>query len=200
MAAGLGGGSSDAAATLKGIDLLFGLGTPRERLMEMGLKLGADVPFFLSWPTALARGVGEVLTELTPPVETWLVLVNPGFEISTGWVYSQLNLRLTNNFNSITLPPFEGQTLNAGLLASCLHNDLERVTAGKYPQIKEIKESLLRFGALGALMSGSGPTVFGVFESRPAAEDAAGRLGGKGWTVLVTRTISAWPEPVSAFL
>jgi len=196
MAAGLGGGSSDAAAALKGVDILFGLGTPNARLREIGLTLGADVPFFLSWPTALAEGVGERLTELPNPKETWLVLVNPGFEVSTKWVYSNLNLGLTNSINSIKLPPFEGYAHDAGLLTSYLHNDLERVTAGKYPQINEIKVRLVGEGALGALMSGSGPTVFGVFRDRSAAEAAAARLKLPGWTVLATCTVSAWPKPL----
>lgn len=195
VAAGLGGGSSDAAATLIGINLLFGLGISRRRLRDIGLKLGADVPFFLSWPFALAEGVGEVLRELPPPEETWLVVVNPGFPVSTKWVFGSLNFELTNNINSITLPQFEGQALNAGLLASYLHNDLERVTVVKYPRINELKERLVSEGALGALMSGSGPTVFGVFEGRSAAIDAAEKMAGPGLFVQATRTLSAWPEP-----
>jgi 4-diphosphocytidyl-2-C-methyl-D-erythritol kinase len=195
VAAGLGGGSSDAAATLKGMDLLFGLGIPGPRLREMGRALGADVPFFLSWPTARAEGVGEVLTELPSPAEAWLVLVNPGFGVSTRWVYESLNLGLTNSPNDITLPPFKGPAYDAGLLVSYLRNDLERVTAGRYPQIEEIKRRLVEEGALGALMSGSGPTTFGIFSLRTEAERAAQRLHGHGWRVVVTRTISAWPAP-----
>ncbi len=195
VAAGLGGGSSDAAATLRGMDLLFGLGIPDARLREMGRALGADVPFFLSWPSARAEGVGEALSELPPPVETWLVLVNPGFGVSTRWVYENLNLGLTNSCNDITLPPFKGPAYDAGLLVSYLRNDLERVTAGRYPQIEEIKRRLVEEGALGAMMSGSGPTTFGIFSLRTEAERAAQRLQGHGWRVMVTRTISAWPAP-----
>jgi len=200
MAAGLGGGSSDAAAVLKGMSVITGIEVPRARLMDAARALGADVPFFLSWPTALAKGVGEVLTELASPEEIWLVLVNPGFFVSTKWVYESLNLGLTNNINSIKLPQFEGQALNAGLLVLYLHNDLEQVTADKYPQIKEIKDGLVREGSKGALMSGSGPTVFGVFERRLEAERAAARLSRPGWTVLATRTISAWPAPAAGIL
>ena len=195
VAAGLGGGSSDAAAALRGMDLLFGLGIPAERLREMGRALGADVPFFLSWPSARAEGVGERLTELPPPAETWLVLVNPGFGVSTKWVYESLNLGLTNSIDDITLPQFRGPAYDAGLLVSYLRNDLERVTAGRYPQIEEIKRRLVEEGALGAMMSGSGPTTFGIFSLRTEAERAAQRLHGHGWRVIVTRTISAWPEP-----
>jgi 4-diphosphocytidyl-2-C-methyl-D-erythritol kinase len=200
MAAGLGGGSSDAAATLRGMSALTGLSIPHARLVEVARSLGADVPFFLSSPTALAEGVGDLLTELRPIDETWLLLVNPGILVSTKWVYESLNLGLTNSHNSIKLPQFEGQAIDAGLLVSCLHNDLEQVTADKYPLIKEIKERLIREGARGALMSGSGPTVFGVFERRHEAEKAAGRLTRPGWTVLVTRTIPAWPGPVVTIL
>jgi 4-diphosphocytidyl-2-C-methyl-D-erythritol kinase len=196
VAAGLGGGSSDAAATLKGINLLFGLGIPAGRLREIGRSLGADVPFFLSWPSARAEGVGEVLTELPPPEETWIILVNPGFGVSTRWVYESLNLGLTNNPNNITLPPFMGPAYDAGLLVSYLRNDLERVTASRHPQIEEIKRRLVEEGALAAMMSGSGPTTFGIFSSRADAEAAAGRLAGHGWKVIVTKTISAWPEPI----
>jgi 4-diphosphocytidyl-2-C-methyl-D-erythritol kinase len=195
VAAGLGGGSSDAAATMKGINLLFGLGISDRRLRDIGVRLGADVPFFFSWPCALAEGVGEVLSKLPLPDETWLVIVNPGFPVSTGWVYGSLNFELTNKFNSIKLPQFEGQAPSATLLASYLHNDLERVTVVKYPRINELKEQLVGEGALGALMSGSGPTVFGVFEGRSAAFEAARRMAGPGLFVQATRTISAWPAP-----
>ncbi|MBI5695785.1 MAG: 4-(cytidine 5'-diphospho)-2-C-methyl-D-erythritol kinase [Nitrospirae bacterium] len=198
VAAGLGGGSSDAAAAMKGVAMLYGLEIPRGRMADIALGLGADVPFFLSWPCALAQGVGERLTELPPTEETWIVLVKPPFGVSTAWVYSQLNLGLTNTYNSITLPPFEGRPLNAGTLVSCLRNDLERVTVSKYPLIKEIKERLLETGAVAAMMSGSGPTVFGVYRDRAGAEASARSLDGAGWAVHVTRTILAWPEPERA--
>jgi 4-diphosphocytidyl-2-C-methyl-D-erythritol kinase len=195
MAAGLGGGSSDAAAALRGMEALYGA-LPRARLMELALSLGADVPFFLSWPCARAEGVGERLTELPSPDGVWLVLVNPGFAVSTRWVFENLKIELTNNHNNTTLPPFEGRMPGAGFLVSLLHNDLERVTAVRYPEINLMKESLAGAGALGALMSGSGPTVFGIFEDAGAALGAAERLKRPGWTVIATSTISSWPEPV----
>jgi len=196
VAAGLGGGSSDAAAVLRGMNILFGLGLTDALLREAGRPLGADVPFFLSWPSARAEGVGEVLTATLPPEETWLVLVNPGFSVSTAWVYGNLKLVLTNISNSIRLPASEGQAYGAGLLALCLDNDLERVTAERYPEINEIKGQLISEGAKGALMSGSGPTVFGVFADRAVAEAACKRISRPGWTVLTTRTIKSWPSPV----
>ncbi|MGA2192978.1 MAG: 4-(cytidine 5'-diphospho)-2-C-methyl-D-erythritol kinase [Nitrospirota bacterium] len=195
VAAGLGGGSSDAAATLRAVNRLAGHRVPEGRLKEMALTLGADVPFFLGSPCAVAEGVGERLHELPAPEETWLLLINPGFAVSTRWVYSNLNFELTNRFNNINISRFEGQAKNARLLARHLHNDLERVTVVKYPLIKVLKERLVDEGALGALMSGSGPTVFGVFEDKTAAEVAARRFDEPGLTVLVTKTIMSWPSP-----
>ncbi|HEY3347156.1 MAG TPA: 4-(cytidine 5'-diphospho)-2-C-methyl-D-erythritol kinase [Nitrospirota bacterium] len=195
-AAGMGGGSSDAAATLKGMVLLFGLDIPDARLRQIALGLGADVPFFLSWPCAMAEGVGEVLTELSPPDETFIVAVNPGFPVSTGWVFSSLTFELTNTYNGIRLSHSGGLSgKDARTVAPYLRNDLERVTAVKYPQINEIKGRLVEFGAFGALMSGSGPTVFGVFGSEQEAESAARRIARPDWKVIVTRTISSWPVP-----
>jgi len=193
VAAGLGGGSSDAAAVLRGMEVLYGA-LPRVRLMELALSLGADVPFFLSWPCARAEGVGERLTELPSPDGVWLVLLNPGFAVSTRWVFENLKIELTNNHNNTTLPPFEGRMPDAGFLVSLLHNDLERVTAARYHEIDLMKDSLLGEGALGALMSGSGPTVFGIFEDAATAFGAAQRLKRPGWTVIATRTISSWPD------
>lgn len=201
VAAGMGGGSSDAAAVLKAVGLLYGIGPPDARMRELALALGADVPFFLSWPCSKAEGVGERLTELAPPGETWMVVINPGFEVPTRWVYENLNFRLTNIVNNITLPAFTGRAGkegDAGLMASYLYNDLERVTADRHPLIREIKFRLTEKGALGALMSGSGPTVFGIFPDRHAAALAAEAVKEPGWTVAVTRTITAWPEATVA--
>ncbi|HEX9860454.1 MAG TPA: 4-(cytidine 5'-diphospho)-2-C-methyl-D-erythritol kinase [Nitrospirota bacterium] len=195
MAAGLGGGSSDAAAALRAVDLLFELSTSAETMHGLATALGADVPFFLGWPTSLARGIGEELSELVPPAETWLLLVNPGIAVPTKWVYDNLNLGLTNNLNSTTLPPFVGCPLTDGPMLSFLHNDLESVTLGRHPVIKEIKDRLSELGAAGSMMSGSGPTVFGIFRSREDAERAAGGVKGEGWRVIPTRTLARWPEP-----
>lgn len=198
-AAGLGGGSSDAAAVLKAVRLLFGLKTPDGEMKKAALGLGADVPFFLSWPTALAKGIGEELSPLIPPAESWLVLVNPGIEVPTKWVYDNLNLGLTNTPKNIRLPEFMGRPLYEAPMAGSLHNDLERVTIGRYPLIKAVKERLEKEGAAGTLMSGSGSTVFGLFSSRDGALAAAKRIETPGWTVIATRTISAWPEPELLF-
>jgi 4-diphosphocytidyl-2-C-methyl-D-erythritol kinase len=195
VAAGLGGGSSDAAAVMRAVRLLYGLEVSDDELKNIGLGLGADVPFFLGTPSAVARGVGERLLPLVSPAESWLVLVNPGVSVSTGWVYDNLNLGLTNPTKNIRLPEFLGQSLCDGPMLDLLHNDLERVTVGRYPVVKAVKERLAVEGAAGVLMSGSGSTVFGVFSSRDKAQSAAGRITVPGWIVLATRTISSWPEP-----
>ncbi len=211
VAAGLGGGSSDAAAVLKGLNILTGGAVSEERLREIGATIGADVPFFLSWPLALAEGIGERLKALDPLGGIWLVLVKPAFGVSTAWVYSQLNLGLTNKSGDIKLPELNifadrmAESADAGqparpadvsIVASCLKNDLERVTILRYPEIDVLKRRLTEAGALGALMSGSGPTVFGVFRTEADARKAAEGLKDTGCRLIVTRTIPSWPAPV----
>jgi len=200
MAAGLGGGSSDAAAALRGTNILYGLGLSDARLREVGVRLGADVPFFLSWPSALAEGIGDILTEAPAPSGVWVTLVNPGFPVPTGWVYSNLNLGLTNTADSIKLPHLQGLASGEGYgpmrVASVLKNDLEPVTIGRHPEIGDIKARLIELGAAGALMSGSGPTVFGVFDDGEKAAAAARALARPGWFTTATKTLSRWQDPV----
>jgi 4-diphosphocytidyl-2-C-methyl-D-erythritol kinase len=185
VAAGLGGGSSDAATVLMGVNDLLGLGLSETELMAMGVKLGADVPFFIFKRTALAEGIGEVLTPLAAVPPAWLVLVNPRLPVSTAWVYQ--NLQLTNRDTISTIPLFFDTVRD---LCAVLANDLESVTIGRYPVIREIKEQLLREGAVGALMSGSGPTVFGVFESETDARACAARIAaGSGWFSTAAKTV-----------
>jgi 4-diphosphocytidyl-2-C-methyl-D-erythritol kinase len=171
-AAGLGGGSSNAATTLTVLNDLFQFGFDRERLIRIGARLGADVPFFLYDSTAWAFGIGEILEPAEPPPGMWLVLVNPGFEVPTKWVYQSLNLPLTKTPLKYSIPSFSG----IRELAAALSNDLEKVTVARYPVLEELKGFLLRQGALGSLMSGSGPTVFGLFENEPDAIQAEGAL------------------------
>jgi 4-diphosphocytidyl-2-C-methyl-D-erythritol kinase len=171
-AAGLGGGSSNAATTLTVLNNLFQFGFDRERLIRIGARLGADVPFFIFGSTAWAFGIGEILKPAEPPPGMWLVLVNPGFEVPTKWVYQSLNLPLTKTPLKYTIPTFSG----VRDLAAALSNDLETVTVARHPVLEELKGFLLRQGALGSLMSGSGPTVFGLFENEPDAIKAEGAL------------------------
>ena len=167
-AAGLGGGSSNAATTLTVLNELFRLGLDRDRLIRIGARIGADVPFFIYGNTAWAFGIGEVLQPAAIPSGLWLVLVNPGFEVATKWVYQSLNLPLTKTAIKYSIPSFSG----ARELAAGLSNDLETVTVTRYPVLEELKRFLRTKGALGSLMSGSGPTVFGLFESEPDAIQA----------------------------
>jgi 4-diphosphocytidyl-2-C-methyl-D-erythritol kinase len=186
VAAGLGGGSSDAAAVLMGVNRLLELGCSNEELMELGVKLGADVPFFIYGPRAVAEGIGEKLTPLEQMPELWVVLVNPNVPVSTAWAYK--NLQLTSKkINDILPRSFEDVPAVCVMMA----NDLETVTIPAFPVIGEIKERLLAQGALGAMMSGSGPTVFGIFAGEAVARQAAELLSATtGWFVAVTKSIT----------
>ena len=185
MAAGLGGGSSDAATVLMGLNDLLKLKLTDEKLMSIGVKLGADVPFFIFKKTALAEGIGDRLSavEGLPPV--WLVLVNPNIHVSTAWVYQ--NLQLTKKSDTDKLPKFSNTIED---ICSLLANDLEAVTINRFPVIQEIKDTLLASGARGVLMSGSGPTVFAVFEKEQQASDCQKEIAqNTAWYSLVTRTV-----------
>ncbi|MBT0652338.1 4-(cytidine 5'-diphospho)-2-C-methyl-D-erythritol kinase [Geomobilimonas luticola] len=185
VAAGLGGGSSDCATVLMGLNQLLGLGLSDARLMEIGVKLGADVPFFIFGKTALAEGIGEQLTaiEQIPPV--WLAIVNPNVPVSTAWVYQ--NLQLTNRSDDFKMPRLYSSIAD---ICAILGNDLEAVTVKRYPVISEIKERLRSLGAVGALMSGSGPTVFGIFEKEEEARQAVADLAREtGWFAVAARTL-----------
>ena len=185
VAAGLGGGSSDAATVLLGMNELLELGLGIERLMEIGVTLGADVPFFVFGKTALAEGIGDVLTAIDAAPPLWLVIVNPNIPVSTAWVYQ--SLRLTGGRIGDTIPRF---FKDVAAVCAVLSNDLEAVTIERYPVIGEIKEKLVAAGAAGALMSGSGATVFGIFEAEEEAQRAARSLAGvSDWFVAAVRTL-----------
>lgn len=185
VAAGLGGGSSDAASVLMGMNVLLGLDFSDERLMEIGVKLGADVPFFIFKKSALAEGVGEQLTAMPAMPAAWVLLVNPGVHVSTAWVYR--NLQLTNRPELAKLPYFYGSIED---VCTVLSNDLESVTIPAFPVIADIKAAMLRSGALGAMMSGSGPTVFGLFRNQETAECARKTLiADTGWFAVAVETI-----------
>ena len=171
VAAGLGGGSSDAATVLMGMNEILGLNLSDQCLMEIGLKLGADVPFFIFKQTALAEGVGEQLQVMPEMPKLWVLLVNPGVHVSTAWVYQ--NLKLTDRPELVKLPEFFSSIED---VCSILSNDLETVTIPEFPVIEEIKKQLLKAGAAGAMMSGSGSTVFGLFRDRQSAEAAKDSL------------------------
>ncbi len=181
VAAGLAGGSSDAAAVLVGINRLFELGLSKKELMERGVKLGADVPYCILRGTALAEGIGERLTVLPAPPACQVLLAIPKMHVSTKYVYENLNVQEIK-----VHPDIEGQiealcAKDLTGLSKRMGNVLETVTVPVCPAVKELKETMLQMGALNALMSGSGPTVFGLFEDPEKARRAYGKLqGGSG--------------------
>ncbi len=179
MTAGLGGGSSDAATTLIALNKICSFKLKKSELIKIGSKIGADVPFFIFGNAALATGIGDKLKHLRklPPLN--LLLIKPGFELSTKMVYKNLNLRLTSGKNNYSIP----RILDLSDIIQVLHNDLESVSMKIHPELADLKKLLLSHGALGALMSGSGPTVFGLFrngkEARKALEVIAKEVSGQ---------------------
>jgi len=188
-ASGLGGGSSNAASVLIALNRLMKLHLTPELMMEMGEKLGADVPFFLfPGKTALAEGIGEKLKAISLKPRLYLVLVNPPIPISTPFAYQRLNRQLTKKPEDIINIPSKIEGLSD--LIPLLSNDFEEVIFFLYPEIKEIKERLVMEGAEGSLMSGSGSTVFGIFGDRREALKAYQRLKLEtDWKVFFTRSI-----------
>lgn len=181
MAAGMAGGSADCAAALKGMNQLFNLGLDNKALMERGVKLGADVPYCVVGGTALCEGIGEILTPLKQLTGMHLVIATPDVNISTPWVFKRLVL------NENTIHPDTKLLLKAvddgdmKLLAGNMYNVLETVTASEYKEIGELENIMKNGGALGSIMSGSGPTVFGIFEDESkalAVYDAIKENGG----------------------
>ncbi len=171
--AGLGGGSADAAATLVGLNELFGLGLSDEELRKIGLKIGADVPFCLSGGTALGEGIGEVLRPLPPPPPHYLVIAKPAAGAETARVYQSYDERpKEGNFSAS--PAVEAlRRGDLGSLVRALGNDLAPVAEGLVPEVRELEEELLRAGALGAVMSGTGTAVCGIFSSEAGARAVA---------------------------
>ncbi|MCR5356451.1 MAG: 4-(cytidine 5'-diphospho)-2-C-methyl-D-erythritol kinase [Lachnospiraceae bacterium] len=180
VAAGLAGGSTDAAATLKGMNELFDLGLSQKELRDLGVKLGADVPYCIMGGTALSEGIGEVLTPLKKMPECGILIAKPGIGVSTGYVYNAYD-SLEEKYHpdvDAMIKAVENGDIN--LIADNLGNSLEGVTVKEHPVIGSIKEEMLKAGALGSLMSGSGPTVFGLFNDREEAQYAAGIIKDTG--------------------
>lgn len=176
MSAGLAGGSTDAAAVLYGINRMFRLGLSAQELRDRGAKLGADVPFCLMRGTVLAEGIGELLTPLTHCPPCAVIIAKPAISVSTKMVYEMLDrtpVRIHPDIDGMI------RSIDAGDLtgvAACMGNVLEEVTIPMYPVIDEIKKQLVRSGAIGAMMSGSGPTVFGLFSDAEQAKRAYNAL------------------------
>jgi 4-diphosphocytidyl-2-C-methyl-D-erythritol kinase len=188
IGAGLGGGSTDAAATLVGLNRLLKLRWSATQLEKIALEIGADVPFFIRGRPARARGIGERLRRLRQVPRFWLVILYPGLAVSTAWVYQNLRLKLTKpsvNTSIVTSPK------SFAKLEGLLINDLEAVTIKRYPQIGLMKNRLARAGAAGVLMSGSGSSVFGIFRSKRKAQDAFRRLRNEeGAQAFLVRVLS----------
>ena len=189
LGAGLGGGSSNAATTLKAMNQLLKINLPKKELMAMGLEIGADVPFFFLEGAAIASGIGERLKKIELP-GLWFVLIYPNFEVSTRWAYQNFILtkrRFHFNLHGLLRTPKE--------ISNLLWNDLEEVVSRECPQIGVMKKMLYSAGALGALMTGSGPTVFGVFSEEGGASEAYKKVKkmvrGRGWIILNARSIPA---------
>uniref|UniRef100_UPI0038CC049A 4-(cytidine 5'-diphospho)-2-C-methyl-D-erythritol kinase n=1 Tax=Anaerosolibacter carboniphilus TaxID=1417629 RepID=UPI0038CC049A len=190
VAAGLAGGSTNAAAVLLGLNNLWDLGADKEALMELGMKLGADVPFCILGGAALAEGIGEKLTPIQGLENTWVVLCKPNIGVSTADVYKNLDV------NKIQQRPDTERILDAlcrkdiQVVAGNLKNVLEQVTEQMHPIVRDIKRRMLEYNALGSIMSGSGPTVFGLYKDYNKAKSAYDNLNKVYKQTYVVKTFS----------
>lgn len=180
IAAGMAGGSTDAAATLLGMNSLYKFGLTKEELAEIGVKIGADVPYCIYGGTYLSEGIGEVLTKLPDAPDCYVVIAKPGIGVSTKYVYENLHIETVEKH-----PDIDGmiEAIKSGSLdgvAEKMENVLETVTIKRYPEIENMKKCLLENGAENALMSGSGPTVFGIFKEENIAKQALFKLKETG--------------------
>lgn len=192
VAAGMAGGSTDAACTLKAMNQLYDLRLSEEELRELGVKLGADVPYCIMGGTALSEGIGEVLTPIAPMPDCFLLVAKPEINVSTKYVYEQLDS------HEIPLhPDVDGmrraiEDKNVRKMAKLLGNVLQTVTIERYPIVEELKQVMLEQGALGSLMSGSGPSTFGIFDDEEKAKAAKARILELGLAkqVFVTKPVN----------
>lgn len=188
----MGGGSSNAAATLWGLNLLYDLGWPREELTSLGSELGSDVPLFFCRGAAFIRGRGERVEELAALTPRWLVIANPGMEISTASVYRRLRLPLTSEKAGFTMRGLVESGQVEAALSHCF-NRLEDVVLEAYPPVANLKQRLLLLGASPVLVSGSGPTVFGVMREAEVAKRVASGLVESGIAAVACRTLEKNP-------
>ena len=180
VAAGMAGGSSNAAAVLYGMNQMYQLGLSRQELMDRGVKLGADVPYCIMRGTVLAEGIGEILSPLPPMPKCQILIAKPAVSVSTKAVYEAIDSKEIEEHPDIDgiIDGLKKQDLNK--IAASMGNVLEKVTIDMHPEIAQIKNCMLEHGALGAMMSGSGPTVFGIFRSRKAAQEAYEKVKEQG--------------------
>ena len=191
--AGLGGGSGNAAGVLMGLNRLWDLNIEREKLLALAAELGSDVPFFLTSPCALGMGRGEQLKVLKPCTKFQVLLVFPGFPVATSWVYQNLKLKLTKRENNISILRKNLSLSDITSLGSRLYNDLEPVVIQRFPELQVVKDELWAWGALGVLLSGSGSTVFGIFDDPEKARVACAGLNGT-WERVIVETIESLTE------
>ena len=180
VAAGLAGGSTDGAAVLYGLNHLFGLGLSRQELIDRGVNLGADVPYCVMRGTALAEGIGEKITPLPPMVKCPVLIAKPQISVSTRFVYENLKLNAETKHPDIDRLIEDIRDKNLGAIAADMGNVLETVTIPNYPVIADIKRHMTEHGAVGAMMSGSGPTVFGLFDDEETAAQACQAMRESG--------------------
>jgi 4-diphosphocytidyl-2-C-methyl-D-erythritol kinase len=190
VAAGLAGGSSDAAATLRGLNRLWGLRIPQHELQKLGGELGSDVPFCIVGGTAIARGRGELLEPLPSPPPCWIILAKPPINVSTADVYGKLNAAGIQRHPSVEKMREAVATGDFDAVCHKLGNVLEDVTMALHPEVRQIKECMERFGADGALMSGSGPTVFGLVRRKAKAVRIYNALRGFCKDVFAVRLLT----------
>ncbi|MBI2883660.1 MAG: 4-(cytidine 5'-diphospho)-2-C-methyl-D-erythritol kinase [Candidatus Methylomirabilis oxyfera] len=192
IAGGMGGGSSNAATTLWGLNLLYDLGWPREELIDLGSELGSDVPLFFCRGAAFIRGRGERVEELAALTPQWLVIANPGIEIATASVYRRLRLPLTSEKAGFTMRGLVESGQEEAALSHCF-NRLEDVVLEAYPSVANLKQRLLLLGASPVLVSGSGPTVFGIMREAETAKRVALSLVENGIAAVACRTLERNP-------
>ncbi|MGI6031522.1 MAG: 4-(cytidine 5'-diphospho)-2-C-methyl-D-erythritol kinase [Eubacteriales bacterium] len=196
VAAGLAGGSGNGAGVLKGLNRLYETGYTPQQLRELGVRIGADVPFSLLGGTALAEGIGEILTPLKAMPSCFITLVKPPFNISTPKIFGKLRVA------KVRYRPDTAGALRAleegrlGDLARRMYNVLEPVTASEHGSIRSLERRMLEFGALGSIMSGSGPTVFGVFDELRRAENAYEYFAARFADVALCNPFNGQAEPV----
>lgn len=189
VAAGLGGGSTDAAATLRALNGMWKLGLDEQQLIELGIEIGTDVPYSIVGGTAFVSGRGEKVRRLEPMPPCWVVLAKPRLSVSTRTVFRALEMEGGDS------PPrsrIVEQAIEAGdyrLLMENMGNDLERVTFQRHPQLKQLKERMLRYGMDGATMSGSGPTIIGFSRNYSRAKRVYNSLRGFCEEVYIARTL-----------
>lgn len=191
VAAGLAGGSSDAAATLRGLNRLWGLNIPDQELCRLGAELGSDVPFCVTGGTAIARGRGEQLEPIHQPPQCWVVLAKPPIHVSTADIYGKFRVEHIKQRPSIAA--MNAAVANGSFAQMCaqLGNVLESVTLNMYPEVLRLKESMIRLGADGVLMSGSGPTVFGLVSKEAKLPRIYNGLRGFCKEVYVVRMLTS---------